>query len=780
MTFFILDFVRKRPHAALGSTLVLCLCVVSMCLYLYRPLERTLVSEDGMDSAFDGDLQEMVLQRAVERNAMESRGQAPAAVRSVGAPIEIAQDVAEDYAAEDRTAPAGYSYLAPADDVTKGRLRADERKPLSEERKHGMDWLGSPGSVYEVAQLAEEAQRDWVFGWIQLSGYTRLPDVAAQLAENQVEVLGSSGNLLRARLPADVRTLREIEDLPGIAGLGVLPGERKMDEGLATNAVQYAIGDRVPVYITLMSDDEGGRWRAALEGWGAEVGRFDRATRAYAANVFYGDVEAIAAADFVLSIEQERLIEPMLASAVPVMGADSVRTYSGEQGLFSGVTGASVPVGVLDTGLNINHTDISTHRSSVCGANLASFGGQGIRDADLWFDGNLHGTHVTGILAGNGYTEPQHAGVAPGVRHIRFGKVFSYGGAALLDIMEGVDYMAEASSCMQHGRKSAAVKPQVVNMSLGTTSALVTPGRGILERKLDSVVWNAHQLHTISAGNSGEVALNVLSAAKNVLSVGASVDDGTIAVYSSHGQGLLSSARGRLKPNVTTVGTAVTSTLGAGSKDQYIALNGTSMSSPAMAGIAALMMDAAPDLQNQPAMMRAYLMAIAVRPDVWLDNPAWFPLNNTDGIGVIQEEYGMGSVSARVGVLNRDREDGWTTGHSSMVLTDGEYGYVDVTVPEGAERLDVVMTWDEPPAESVSDIVLNDLDLWVDEHADCGGAACGEHSSASVTDNVEWVIIRNPPAGVYRVKAVGGSVYTGRGAGRTGVADYPWSGGSRD
>ena len=143
--------------------------------------------------------------------------------------------------------------------------------------------------------------------------------------------------------------------------------------------------DRVPVFITLMSDDEDGRWRVALEDRGAEVGGFDRSTRAYSANVFYGDVGVIAAADFVLSIEQERLVEPLLASAVPVMGADGVRMYSGERGLFDGVAGASVAVGVLDTGLNIHHTDIATHRSSVCGANLGSFA-QDVGDADLWYD----------------------------------------------------------------------------------------------------------------------------------------------------------------------------------------------------------------------------------------------------------------------------------------------------------------------------------------------------------------------------------------------------------
>ena len=753
MVLSILDGVKRCPRVALWGVFAVCLCVVSVCLYLYRSSEHTSVNVGS--ASVGSDLPAGDLQRAVERNTRESQGRIPAAVRSVGAPIEVAQGVAEDRASEDRVAPEGYTYLALAEVMTKGRLRADERKAVFTDRGERGDWLGSPGAVYEVLRLAEEAQRDWAFGWIELSGATRRSEVALQLAEKRVEVLASSGKLLRTRLPADVHTLQEIEALPGIEGLGVLPSDRKLDQELAANEAQYAMRDQVPVFITLMSDDDDdGRWRAALEDKGAEVGRFDQATRAYSANVFYGEVEAIAAADFVLSIEQERLIEPMLASAVSVMGADGVRMYGGKPGLFGGITGASVPVGVLDTGLNILHTDIATHRSSVCGVSLSAIGSQ-----DLWYDQGIHGTHVTGIVAGNGYAEAKNAGVAPGVRHIRFGRVFGGFSSTLLNAMEGLDYMAGASSCLQNGRESAAVKPLVVNMSFGALAGpFPTPGRGIIERKLDAVVWNAHHLHTISAANAGEFGINVLSVAKNVLSVGATVDDGTIAEYSSHG-GRGSGVQGRLKPNVVTVGTDVYSALGRGSKGEYIALSGTSMSSPAMAGMAALMMDAAPDLKNNPAMMRAYLMASAIRPDVWLDNPAWFPLNNTHGIGVIQEEYGMGSVSARLGVLNRDSADGWITGHASVVLTDGEYGYVDVTVPAGAERLDVVMTWDEPPAESVGNVVLNDLDLWIDEHADCPDAACGEHGSLSLTDNVEWVIVRTPPAGVYRVKAVGG-IYT--------------------
>ena len=211
-----------------GGVFALCLCVVSVCLYLYRSSEHTSVNVGS--ASVGSDLQVGDLQRAVERNTRESQGRIPAAVRSVGAPIEVARGVAEDRASEDRVAPEGYTYLAHAEVMTKGRLRADERKAVFADRG---DRLGSPGAVYEVIRLAEEAQRDWAFGWIELRGATRRSEVALQLAEKRVEVLASSGQLLRARLPADVRTLQEIEALPGIEGLGVLPSDRKLDQELA-------------------------------------------------------------------------------------------------------------------------------------------------------------------------------------------------------------------------------------------------------------------------------------------------------------------------------------------------------------------------------------------------------------------------------------------------------------------------------------------------------------------------------------------------------------------
>ena len=514
------------------------------------------------------------------------------------------------------------------------------------------------------------------------------------------------------------------------------------------------------MFITLMVDDADGRWRQALEDLGAVVGRFDPDVRAYTANVTYARLEAIAATDYVLAVEPVGIVRPAHDTAVPAMGVDALRTYDGSPGSFSGMGGASVPIGVMDTGLNVNHLDIASNRESICGANFVwGVGGPDgtfLEAEDLWIDEGRHGTHVTGTIVGNGTVQPRFAGMAPAVRHIRFAKVLSFRGFGFTEgILRGMDFLAEATECAEEGRSSVPVKPLIVNMSLSATSR-IWEGRGAAERKLDSIVWSHRQLYVVAQSNANINGFSNYGAAKSSFSVGAALDSGDLAGFSSHGP----TADGRLAPQVVATGVRVHSARGGGSRGEYLAFNGTSMSSPTVAGVAALLMDAAPEHQEHPALTRARLMAGAIRPDPWLDAPDAFPPTNTGGPGSLQAEYGLGKVSARTSVLNRDETGGWIGGGAISELQQGEYTYQDIEVPAGASRLDLVMTWDEPPADTIASTVLNDLDLWLDRDGDCGEEPCGEQVSASRVDNVEWIILRNPQPGTYRAKVVARRVYT--------------------
>ncbi len=224
----------------------------------------------------------------------------------------------------------------------------------------------------------------------------------------------------------------------------------------------------------------------------------------------YAQVGTIASTDYVLAVEPVGIVRPAHDTSVPAMGADALRAYDGSPGIFSGINGASVPISVMDTGLNINHLDIASNRESICGANFV-WGAGGpdgaFREAeDLWIDEFGHGTHVTGTIAGNGYVQPRFAGMAPAVRHIRFAKVLSSRGSGATEgILRGMDFLSEATECAEEGGSSLyPVKPLIVNMSLSAEPPGRLPeGRTAAERKLDAIVWGHRQLYVVAQSNAG-------------------------------------------------------------------------------------------------------------------------------------------------------------------------------------------------------------------------------------------------------------------------------------
>ena len=625
------------------------------------------------------------IRAAMARIEAESRGavqepQIQAAPRTVEA-LPAAEGSVEDTLP---SPPDGYSFVSYHGEMPRARI-AVEIDTGDELSRPGPDWLGTDDSIAALAAQAAAAGRDWSFGWIRLAEDARPNDVVGPLSDLGATALGSSGKLLRAHLPGDPALLQEIAALPEVDGLGAVPPEVKLPEDFAREVSEAPPQEQVPVFITLMADDADGRWRHALEDLGAVVGRFDPDVRAYTANVTYAQVGTIASTDYVLAVEPVGIVRPAHDTSVPAMGADALRAYDGSPGIFSGINGASVPISVMDTGLNINHLDIASNRESICGANFV-WGAGGpdgaFREAeDLWIDEFGHGTHVTGTIAGNGYVQPRFAGMAPAVRHIRFAKVLSSRGSGATEgILRGMDFLSEATECAEEGGFSVPVKPLIVNMSLSRASRTFA-GRGTGERKLDAIVWGHRQLYVVAQSNAGISGFSNYGTAKSSLSVGAALDSGDIAWFSSHGP----TADGRLAPQVVATGVRIHSARGGGSRGEYVAKNGTSMASPTVAGVAALLMDAAPEHREHPALARARLMAGAIRPDAWLDASDAFPSTNTGGPGPLQAQYGLGKVSARTSVLNRDETGGWIGGGAVSELQQGEHAYRDIEVPAGRQ-----------------------------------------------------------------------------------------------
>ena len=728
--------------------------LAGLMVHLLWPVSPLGEAEAGTEAEAEAqaEAQRRVLRAAAERIAAESRGAARLPPMQAGLRAVPAGQGAEE---APPVPPEGYAFVAAPKRMAKASL-PEGQGGASEPANADLDWLGAADSVAALVRQAERAGRGWSFGWLRLADGARPDAFDAALRGLGGEALGAAGNLLRAKLPGDAGRLQAIAALPEVLGLGALPKERKL-AAFAEDALAAPPLAQTPVFIALMADDPDGRWRRKLEALGAELGHLHSDIRVYPANVPRQALEAIAAEDFVLAVEPVGIVRAALDRAIMALGADGVREYSDASGLFSGIGGASVPIGVMDSGLNLEHPDIASNRQSICGANLVVPAQNPRQDeADLWLDGGLHGTHVTGILAGNGAGDARFAGMAPLVRHIRFVKVLDQlsGAGDSAGIMRGMDFLARATSCPEAQSPQTPQKPLIVNMSLAA-HGLRFEGKGVIERKLDAIAWNHRQLYVVSQGNARDGGFSDLGSAKNSLSVGAVRNSGALAAFSSFGP----TADGRLMPQVVASGVQVRSALGDGSTSGYLTQGGTSMSAPAVAGLAALLMDAVAGHKEQPALVRARLMASAVKPDAWLDAPAQFPASNSDGPGALQGRFGLGKVSARASVLNRDQADGWVGGSATSELRNGEYAWQDIEVPANASRLDLVLTWDEPPADALGSTVLNDLDLWLDRGGDCGAGACGEHSSTSRKDNVEWIIVRNPPAGRYRAKVIADRIH---------------------
>ncbi|GGU43627.1 S8 family serine peptidase [Streptomyces daghestanicus] len=238
----------------------------------------------------------------------------------------------------------------------------------------------------------------------------------------------------------------------------------------------------------------------------------------------------------------------------------------------AGLTGKGVTVAVLDSGVDAGHPDlagrISAARSFVEGEEVA--------------DRHGHGTHVTSTVGGSGaVSDGAEKGVAPGAT-LAVGKVLSdQGSGSESQIIAGMEWAARE------------VKADVVSMSLGSTEA--SDGTDPMARAVNALSAETGALFVIAAGNTGSPSsIGSPGAADAALTVGAVDAADEAAWFTSAGPRHGDNA---LKPDLSAPGVgilAARSTLTAG-EGAYTSMDGTSMATPHVAGVAALLAEEHPD-----------------------------------------------------------------------------------------------------------------------------------------------------------------------------------------
>lgn len=642
-------------------------------------------------------------------------------------------------------------------EMKKGKLA---KKPSVDVSTHpSLSWFTKDASRISFPDSEESSNRDYFYAWIQLNPnllHTVERDTFNSL---NVEIYAGGSEYRRVRLPRDTESLKSLLAHEAVLALGNKPIREKVGPNFREEIYASVGSETKNVFITLMTTSNLSHWRSEIEKLGTVIEHWDPTIRVLVASVPYGKLIDLATWDFVQAVEPVGTLELTLDSAVPVSGADGLRTHTTVNGRFTGVAGQNITIGVMDSGLNLSHPDISASRDSICGESFQILDNGQLDTDDLWFDVNGHGTHVTSIFAGAGIADRSRAGFAPGVKHIRFAKAFAKdsGSAFTTSILKSMDYFTEESSCEWNGTESAALKPNVVNMSLSSVTA--DTGYRIGAKKLDWAVWNHDQVYVVSQGNAREncwffPGYSQYASAKNSLSV-AWLTDSLFANYCSS---VGPAADGRMIPNVGMTGDQVLAADGSGAQSGYVFKSGTSMSSPAVAGIATLLMGTDDGFKTNPALVRAQLMATAIKADAYFEDEVYAPRTNTYGTGSINNQYGMGSVSART-AITQGPNDEWSSHSAVSEIESDEYAYIEVEIPENTDRLDIVLTWDEPPNDNVGAAVMADLDLYFGPDEDCDVTECGEFVSTSRVDNLEYLIISNPVAGTKRITVIPHNIF---------------------
>ncbi|QWE98160.1 S8 family serine peptidase [Cupriavidus sp. EM10] len=237
---------------------------------------------------------------------------------------------------------------------------------------------------------------------------------------------------------------------------------------------------------------------------------------------------------------------------------------------------ASVKVAVIDTGID-SHCDLS---NVVCRTSHA----QADDEDDIYDNGTGHGTHVAGIIGGNGVIR----GIAPNASLMSY-RVFERGAR-------------ETVTFNIYTALSAAVRDgaDIINLSLG---------QGETDRVLALAIQDAEAqgvLVVAASGNDGHDKPTYPASYAEVVSVAAVGRVGTFPADSLHGcnvqrvkgtdsQDFVPGFSNHGKVELAAPGVAVVSTIGI---EGYAALDGTSMACPVVSGFAAALLENAPELKG--------------------------------------------------------------------------------------------------------------------------------------------------------------------------------------
>lgn len=412
----------------------------------------------------------------------------------------------------------------------------------------------------------------------------------------------------------------------------------------------------------------------------------------------------------IVMLEDLGLAETHMNEAVPNMGVEQVWSQYGYDG--TGVT-----IAVLDTGVRGDHEGLNDMDDELtmgceqpepdplnpepifidCDLKISAFYDAVVTDSEQpareSYDSGTHGSHVAGIAAGTGGGQEspdgsRYIGVAPGAWVIN---ILACCDGDIQDIIEGAQWAIE-------NKDSKGI--DILTSSLGEQQFEIhfdNDGSSAWSQQMDAVAASGI-ITFLSAGNefggatfAGCNTIDSPGDANLPITVASLDKDLGLAIYSSRGY----TSDGRVKPDVSTIGSNIMAP-DAATSDGYTSKSGTSMATPLMAGIAALMVEANPDLTHNQ--VKDIIITDSIERDLQLlDDPGFndcsilenrpdneFGYGQADPLLFVQSAGSIDSslnVSMNVDTLQQIGNESLISGTSSGGVSD--IGFVQIKVGGG-------------------------------------------------------------------------------------------------
>lgn len=346
-------------------------------------------------------------------------------------------------------------------------------------------------------------------------------------------------------------------------------------------------------------------------------------------------------------------------AAPPVEPPWGVAMTAAPDAWSAGSTGRGVTIGVVDTGVAWRHPALITRYRGFRGAGTAAD-----HDRNWWSpldrfrdqptSTSPHGTHVTGIaVGGTGRPGGAPIGIAPGATFIA-ALACTADACPLAGVMSALQFMIAPTD--RHGRHpDPSARPQIVSNSWQRSAEEVPLERAVTALEAAGV------LPVFAVGNGGPACGTALTPGTDddlLMSVGAVDRSARVARFSGRGP----ARDGGPDPDVVAPGVHVVSSIPGG---RYAISQGTSMAAPAVAGMAALVMQANPALRGQVREVASIIRRTA-RPvgGGRCGTSDGGRRNNTGGYGMVDA-----AAAARAAAGGRDVEK--TEGRAPVDARDG-------------------------------------------------------------------------------------------------------------